>query len=85
MAYAPTAAPLLFDDEDRAEAARASVVASVQVSESARPKRSVTGNPVHSLRTLLGDLATIAKNRVVPGLPGGRAVRTPDPAHAATA
>ena len=69
-------APLLFDDEDRAgaEAARTSVVAPARVSESARRKarrkRTDDGRPVHSLRTLLGDLATIAKNRVAPRLPG---------------
>ena len=69
-------APLLFDDEDRAgaDAARTSVVAPARVSESARRKarrkRTDDGRPVHSLRTLLGDLATIAKNRVVPRLPG---------------
>ena len=28
------------------------------------------GLPVHSFRTLLGDLATITKNRVVPQVPG---------------
>ena len=69
-------APLLFDDEDRAgaDAARTSVVAPARVSESARRKarrkRTDDGRPVHSLRTLLGDLATIAKNRVAPRLPG---------------
>ena len=69
-------APLLFDDEDRpgAEAARTSVVAPAQVSESARRKarlkRTDDGRPVHSFRTLLGDLATVTKNRVAPRLPG---------------
>ena len=69
-------APLLFDDEDRAgaEAARASVVAPARVSESARRKarrkRTDDGRPVHSFRTLLGDLATVTKNRVAPRLPG---------------
>ena len=69
-------APLLFDDEDRAgaEAARTSVVAPARVSESARRKarrkRSDDGRPVHSFRTLLGDLATVTKNRVAPRLPG---------------
>ena len=68
--------PLLFDDDDpaAAEAARPSVVAPAKVSESAREKarskRTANGLPVHSLRTLLGDLATIAKNRVVPQVPG---------------
>ena len=69
-------APLLFDDEDpdAAEAARASIVAPARVSEAAREKargkRTAHGHPVHSLRTLLGDLATIAKNRVVPRVSG---------------
>ena len=68
--------PLLFDDHDpaAAEAARMSVVAPAKVSdaarEKARSKRTANGLPVHSLRTLLGDLATIAKNRVVPQVPG---------------
>ena len=68
--------PLLFDDHDpgAAEAARTSIVAPAQVSdaakEKARGKRTANGHPVHSFRTLLGDLATIAKNRVVPRLPG---------------
>ena len=68
--------PLLFDDEDPdgAEAARASVVAPAKVSESAqrkaRSKRTANGLPVHSFQTLLADLATVVKNRVVPRLPG---------------
>ena len=68
--------PLLFDDDDAAaaEAARPSVVAPAAVSESAREKarskRTADGLPVHSFRTLLGDLATVAKNRVVPNIPG---------------
>ena len=69
-------APLLFDDEDRAgaEGARASIVAPAKVSESARDKarrkRNGDGQPVHSFRTLLGDLATVIKNRILPRLPG---------------
>ena len=68
--------PLLFDDDDpaAAEAARASIVAPALVSESARAKarnkRTADGWPAHSFRTLLGDLATIARNRVVPRVPG---------------
>ena len=67
--------PLLFDDHDpaAAEAARASIVAPAQVSadakEKARGKHTANGLPAHSFRTLLGDLATIARNRVVPRLP----------------
>ena len=68
--------PLLFDDDDAAaaEAARPSIVAPAEVSASAknkaRRKRTADGLPVHSFRTLLGDLATIAKNRVVARLEG---------------
>ena len=68
--------PLLFDDHDpsAAEAARVSVVAPAEVSQSAkdkaRRKRTADGWPVHSFRTLLGDLATITRNRVVARLGG---------------
>ena len=68
--------PLLFDDEEPevAEAARASVVAPAEVSPSAqdkaRSKRTASGESVHSLRTLLDDLATMTKNRVVAPLAG---------------
>ena len=67
--------PLLFDDDDpeAAAAARTSIVAPAEVSPSAkdkaRSKRTAAGLPVHSFRTLLDDLATIAKNRVVARLP----------------
>ena len=47
-------------------------------------KRTADGLPVHSFRTLLGDLATITKNRVVVRV-RRRAVRGPHPAHRATA
>ena len=68
--------PMLFDDEDRegAEAVRTSIVAPAQVSEAAqakaRSKRTADGGPVHSLRTLLNDLATVTRNTVAPRLPG---------------
>ena len=68
--------PLLFDDHDpgAAEAARTSIVGPAQVSEAAkakaRSKRTADGRRVHSFRSLLGDLATIVKNRVVPQVPG---------------
>ena len=65
-------APLLFDDHDKpqARAARASVVAPA-VRSSAALRKAATGKthdglPVHSFQTLLGDLATIAKNRIQP-------------------
>jgi transposase len=65
-------APLLFDDHDKpqARAARASVVAPAQRSavalRKASAKKTDDGFPVHSFQTLLGDLATIAKNRIQP-------------------
>ena len=67
-------APLLFDDHDAAAAARQSVVAPAQPSgaaiQKARSKRTDNNQSVHSLRTLLDDLATITKNRVLPKVPG---------------
>lgn len=65
-------APMLFDDDDptAAEAARRSVVAPAQRSPRAQ-RKAVTkltsdGCPLHSFRTLLSDLATVAKNRMLP-------------------
>ena len=67
-------APLLFDDHDVAAAERESVVAPAQPSpaalQKARSKRTDSNQPVHSMRTLLDDLATITKNQVLPKLPG---------------
>jgi hypothetical protein len=63
-------APMLFDDDDKpaAQRRRASVVAPAQRSPTAlakaHSKRTADGAPVHSFRTLLADLATVAKNRV---------------------
>lgn len=63
-------APILFDDDDKAqaEAQRPSVVAPAQRSpraqRKARTKKTDDGQPVHSFQTLLQDLATVAKNRV---------------------
>jgi hypothetical protein len=65
-------APMLFDDDDpaAAEAARRSVVAPAQRSPRAQRKAATKltdeGSPVHSFRTLLSDLATVAKNRILP-------------------
>ena len=65
-------APILFDDDDRAQAqaARASIVAPAQRSASAKlkalTKQTGDGLKVHSFQTLIGDLATIAKNRIQP-------------------
>src|SRR5512132_382861 len=61
-------APLLFEDHDRQAAAvsRASPVARAQVSAAARAKartrKTDDGEPVHSCRTLLADLATLTRN-----------------------
>ena len=69
-------APILFDEDDPAgaAAARASIVAPAEPSPSARrkaaSKRTPEGVPVHSFRTILDDLATIARNRVQPKLTG---------------
>jgi transposase len=63
-------APLLFDDHAReeAEATRASIVQPAPRSKAARAKdaskQTTDGLPVHSFRTLLADLGTLAKNRV---------------------
>jgi len=65
-------APMLFDDDDptAAEAGRRSVVAPAQRSPQAQRKTTTKltddGGPVHSFRTLLSDLATVAKNRMLP-------------------
>ena len=65
-------APLLFDDDDptAAAGARASVVAPAKRSPSAlrkaTTKLTVADLPVHNFQTLLSDLATLAKNRIVP-------------------
>jgi len=80
--------PMLFDDEDTegAEARRPSVVAPAKLSKSAQDKaaekRTPEGDPVHSLRTLIDDLATITRNTVAPRLPGAepfQAITRPTP------
>jgi len=64
-------APMLFDDTDRAEAEaqRRSVVAQAQRSKAAIRKQTTgltaDGLPVHSFRSLLADLATLARNTIV--------------------
>jgi hypothetical protein len=63
-------APMLFDDTDKeaAEALRASMVAQAQRSPAAVYKQTTglteDGLPVHSFRTLLADLATVARNTI---------------------
>jgi transposase len=61
---------VLFDDEDKelAETMRSSIVAPAERSPSAQSKdltkRNEEGLPVHSFRSLLADLGTLAKNRI---------------------
>jgi hypothetical protein len=63
-------APMLFDDADKdeAEGLRRSVVAQAQRSKAAVKKQTTgatpDGLPVHSFRTLLADLATMARNTI---------------------
>jgi hypothetical protein len=60
--------PILFDDHDKAaaEAARTSIVAKAERSDTAdrkaATKRTHDGLPVHSFRSLLADLATVTRN-----------------------
>jgi hypothetical protein len=81
-------APLLFTDDDKpaASAARPSPVAPAARSPNALAKaatKHAPGDlPVHSVGTLLADLATICLNTITPadpGLPGFRLVTTPTP------
>ena len=68
--------PVLFDDEDPAAglALQASPVAPAQRSPAAKRKAATKhtddNSPVHSFQTVIADLATIAKNRVQPSVPG---------------
>lgn len=69
-------APILFEDDDKpaGEKLRASVVAPAQRSPRAEAKalskKTSDGEPVHSFKTLLRDLATVVKNRVQPKAEG---------------
>jgi transposase len=64
-------APMLFDDTDKeaAEAQRRSVVAQAPRSKAAVKKQTTgltaDGLPVHSFRSLLNDLATLARNTII--------------------
>jgi hypothetical protein len=64
-------APILFDDDDKAagEALRESVVAPARRSPKAQrkagTKRTEEGFPVHSFQSLLRDLGTITRNKVM--------------------
>ena len=63
-------APLLFEDDDRqqARAKRTSPVQPARISDRAKAKAdtktTAEGFPVHSLKTLLADLATLTLNQV---------------------
>jgi len=78
---------MLFKDDDpaAARAARPSPVAPARRSPSARAKDATKvtpgGQPVHSLATLLDDLATITASRIQPaaGLPAFTIITTPTP------
>ena len=76
-------APLLFEDDDPegARAQRTSPVQPARTSERARRKsatrRTAEGLPVHSLSTLLDDLATLALNTV--HLPDNPEIASPWP------
>lgn len=65
-------APMLFVDDDKAaaQAQRPSPVAPAGRSKAAKAKdatkRSADGEPIHSLKTLLADLATVCLNRIQP-------------------
>ncbi len=81
-------APLLFTDDDKpaAQAARTSPVAPAARSPRARAKAAAKhtsgGLPVHSLTSLLTDLATICLNQIQPAdpaLPAFHLVTTPTP------
>jgi hypothetical protein len=67
-------APMLFDDTDKdvAETQRRSVVAQAQRSKAAVKKQTTgltaDGLPVHSFRSLLVDLATLAHNTIITAL-----------------
>ena len=73
-------APLLFDEEEMAEASSKvfSVVAQAQKSKKAKSKAATKRNeenlPVHSFATLLQDLATITKNKIQSHLPGANLI-----------
>lgn len=76
-------APLLFQDEDPEEGERRSVVApavrSPAAQQKAATKRTTRGFPVHSLETLLMDLATLTRNRMRFGSATFEQVASPTP------
>ena len=69
-------APMLSDDEDGP--VRTSIVApkSNSAQRKASSRRTPDGHTVHSFRSLLDDLSTIARNRVRPRIAGAREMTT---------
>ena len=80
-------APLLFDDNDPADAdaTRYQPVEPARPSASARAKagskRTPSGLPVHSFQTLFADLATLTRNRIQPVAEGAVGRRCPHQSH----
>jgi hypothetical protein len=76
-------APLLFQDEDPEEGERRSAappaVRSRGAQQKAQTKRTADGFPVHSLETLLMDLATLTRNRMRFGRATFEQVTSPTP------
>lgn len=69
-------APLLFDDHERPARVGSPVAPakrSAAAEAKARTQRLADGTPVHSFRTLLGELATLVRNRVQPKTSGALA------------
>ena len=81
-------APMLFDDTDKdiAEAERKSVVAQAPRSKAAVKKQTTgltpDGLPVHSFRSLLADLATLARNTITTAIAPLSPLDGADPADA---
>ncbi len=73
--------PLLFDDEDAEGARRLSGVAPAEGSARARAtaatKRTPGGDPGHSFRTRINDLATLTRNTGAPRLAGAQPFQVP--------
>lgn len=71
---------MLFDNDDLDATLPDSLVASAQESwltqDKTGRKVNVEGLPVHSFRTVLGDLATVRRNHIIPGLPGAELLET---------
>lgn len=79
--------PLLFDDEQpvrhESDSPVLPALRSPEALRKAHTQKRPDGTPVHSLRTLLADLATIGRNQVrIPGMPDAPSftlITTPTP------